>query len=365
MKQNLILIMAVFLIVSCNSKNPKTKVVTGSDLPKYDHIVIIVEENKDYDEVRNEKLAPYINRVLRAEGANFTQMYGEEHHSQGNYFWLFSGFNQNVGFEDVVPDSTNNPNYPFSAPNMASELIAKGYTFCGYAESLPYIGCDTTVTYTKIKKKGVVIDSIGLYGRKHVPWISFSNVPDSLNKRFADFPKDTADFKNLPTVSFVIPNLDHDMHNGPDSISVPLGDDWLYANIDPYYQWAKKNNSLLIITFDENDDHRHIKNLTNPNPKDTIPDTLLPQTVLDTIKDKTIYNKDYENRVVTIFAGAHIKKGDYAEGKGMTHVNILRTIEAIYGLSKAGKQQINATNYKISDTCITDVFTDVRRSNEN
>jgi protein-disulfide isomerase-like protein with CxxC motif len=74
------------------------------------------------------------------------------------------------------------------------------------------------------------------------------------------------------------------------------------------------------------------------------------------IKKDTLAN-DYENKVVTIFAGAHIKQGEYSEGKGITHVTILRTIEAMYGLPKAGKQQINASNYGISDDdIITDVF---------
>jgi len=370
MKKTLTIIVAIILIISCNPKNQKTTTVTNadsvtkSDLPKYDHIVIVVEENKDYSEIMDEKLAPYINKTLSSEGANFTNMYGEEHHSQGNYFWLFCGDNQNVGFSDCVPNSTNNENYPFKVPNMASELIDSAYTFCGYSESLPYIGCDTIGTYTKIKKNGIIIDSVGLYGRKHVPWISFSNVPDSLNKRFADFPQDTADFKNLPTVSFVIPNLNHDMHNGADSISVPLGDDWLYANIDPYYQWAKNNNSLLIITFDENDDFRRIKGLTDPDPTHICPKNILPQN-FDFSKSKDTLANDYENRIVTIFAGAHIKHGYYSEAKGITHVNILRTIEAIYGLSKAGAQQINATNYGISDSYITDVFTDVKSDSKN
>jgi acid phosphatase len=54
-------------------------------------------------------------------------------------------------------------------------------------------------------------------GRLHVPWISFANVPNGTsietpsNLRFADFP---SDYSRLPTVAFVIPNLDHDMRNG-------------------------------------------------------------------------------------------------------------------------------------------------------
>jgi hypothetical protein len=55
---------------------------------------------------------------------------------------------------------------------------------------------------------------------------------------------------------------------------------------------------------------------------------------------------DLQNRIVTIFAGALIKPGlkpdAYSEGKGITHVNILRTIEAMYGLPKSGAQQPNA-----------------------
>ncbi|HYH67611.1 MAG TPA: hypothetical protein VD866_23135 [Urbifossiella sp.] len=59
-------------------------------LPVYDHVVIVVEENKDYDDIIGNASAPYINKVLRAEGANLTRMFGEEHNSQGNYYWLFS-----------------------------------------------------------------------------------------------------------------------------------------------------------------------------------------------------------------------------------------------------------------------------------
>ena len=222
-------------------------------LPVYDHIVIVMEENKDYSEVIGNPAAPYINEVLKKEGASFTRMFGEEHYSQGNYFWLFSGDNQTVGFDDEIPNAENNPNYPFTTPNLGSQLISKGLSFKGYAESLPVIG------FTG--------DSQGLYARKHVPWISFANVPNgetvetSSNLRFADFPED---FNQLPTVCFVIPNLDNDMHNGPDEESIPAGDRWLKENIESYYQWAKEHNSLLILAFDENDDKRAYLGLTNP-----------------------------------------------------------------------------------------------------
>ena len=52
-----------------------------------------------------------------------------------------------------------------------------------------------------------------------------------------------------------------------------------------------------------------------------------------------------------------MKHGNYPEGVGVTHVNLLRTIEAIYGLPKAGGQQENAARYGIQDNnIIKDLF---------
>ena len=326
-----------------------------SNLPVYDHIVIVVEENKDFEQIFSDKLDASYLRKLAAEGASIGRMFGEEHFSQGNYFWLFSGSNQNVGFFDRVPSAANHPDYPFKASNLGEQLIKKGLSFKGYAESLPAIG--STVDDDPPGCKG----NACVYARKHVPWISFANVPNgttidtSSNLRFADFP---TDYSKLPTVAIVIPNLDHDMHNGNPSESIPAGDAWLRQNLDGYYQWAKTHNSLLIVTFDENDDQDGYKGLTNPlvSPSPTYPPV-----------DR--YNQlllDVQNRVVTIFAGARIKPGlapdAYAEGKGITHVNILRTIEAMYGLAKSGAQQPNAAGAGIGDeTIVTDVFEPVEK----
>jgi acid phosphatase len=285
-------------------------------LPVYDHVVIVVEENKDYEQIIDSPAAPYINKTLRAEGANLTRMFAEEHHSQGNYFWLLSGSNQNVGFSNKIPST------PFATSNLGEQLIAAGRSFKGYSQGLPAIG--STVARQ------------GLYARKHVPWVSFSNIPNgttvptSSNLRFQDFP---SDFKDLPTVAFVIPDLVNDMHNGSIPGSIKTGDAWLRKNLDGYYQWAQKNNSLLILTFDENDDGT--SGLTNPAAP---------------VAAK-------RNRVVTIFAGAQVRPGDYGEGKGVTHVNLLRTLESMYGLAKSGAQQPLALKAGISDdVLITDVF---------
>ena len=139
-----------------------------ADLPVYDHVVIVVEENKGYEQIVGNPAAAYINNVLKREGANFTRAYAEEHFSEGNYFWLFSGDNQNVGYLDRIPSKWNNSAYPFTTANLGQQLIAKGLSFKGYAESLPAIGFSG--------------DDKGLYARKHVPWISFANVPNGTTR---------------------------------------------------------------------------------------------------------------------------------------------------------------------------------------
>ena len=282
-------------------------------LPVYDHIVIVIAENKDYDQIIGSKTAPYINGALKQEGANLLKMYAEEHHSEGNYFWLFSGSNQGVGFGDAIPA------HAVAADNLGAALLAADRSFKGYAEDLPAIGSTASES--------------GAYTRKHAPWLSFSNLPNgttpatSSSLRFKDFP---SDYRELPTVAIVVPNLDHDMHDG----SVRDGDKWLQKHIDGYYQWAKQHNSLLILTFDESEHGK--KGLTDPAapaPED-------------------------QNRVVTILAGAHIKPGDYQEGAGVTHVNLLRTLEAMYKLAPSGAQQPNAAAAGIAGSAIiTDVFT--------
>jgi hypothetical protein len=238
-----------------------------SAVPRPDHVVVVVMENHSNTDVIGSPSAPYINS-LADSGANFTQSYALTHPSQPNYLMLFSGSNQAV--------TDNSCPHTFGTANLGSELIANGLSFKGYSESMPYDG------YTGC--------SSGSYARKHSPWINWSNVPASSNLTLAAFP---SDYTQLPTVSFVTPNLDNDMHDG----TVAQGDTWLRDHFDSYVQWAKTHNSLLVLTFDEDDNNAG-------------------------------------NRIPTIFAGASVRPGDYAER--IDHYDVLRTLEEAYDLPYAG-----------------------------
>lgn len=224
----------------------------ATGVPAPDHVVVVVFENHAYNQVIGSSSAPYLNS-LKSGGANLTQSYAETHPSQPNYFALFSGSTQGI-----TDDSCYTPGFS-SAANLASEQLAAGRTWASYNETLPSQGSTTC--------------SSGKYARKHNPWFGFSNVPTSSAKTFAQFP---TDYSTLPQLSFVIPNLCSDMHD----CSVSTGDTWLKNSLGAYATWAKTHNSLLVVTFDEDD------RLSG----DRIPTVLYGQPVAAGTTSSTTYN---------------------------------------------------------------------------
>src|ERR1700722_11012512 len=194
-------------------------------VPTPAHIVVVVEENRSQTNIIGNKSAPYINQ-LAAGGAMMAQSFAEVHPSEPNYYALFAG--NTLVKDNVCPVNAGNE------PNLGSQLLAAGYSFVGFAESLPAPGSEDC--------------RAGKYARKHVPWASFTNIPGSHSLPFSAFPA-PSNYAGLPTVSMVIPNLDDDMHDG----SIAQGDQWLYQNLSQYAGWARANNSLLILTWDEDD----------------------------------------------------------------------------------------------------------------
>ncbi len=214
---------------------------------RYDHVVIVIEENESQTRIMGNRVdAPYINELADG-GVNFTQFYAITHPSEPNYLHLFSGDNQGVLDDGVAP------NQPFGTPNLGAALLTGGISFAGYCEDLPAIG-DTTTNATFDNTNGVFRV---LYVRKHNPWVNWQaplgapsiplhQLPAETNLRFSDFP---TDFSLLPAVSFVVPNQQNDMHDG----TIRMADDWLRANLGAYARWARTHNSLLVVTFDEDD----------------------------------------------------------------------------------------------------------------
>lgn len=235
-------------------------------LPRPDHVVVVIEENRDYTQIMDTQRSDSYIHSLAKRGRLLTQSYGVTHPSQPNYLALFSGSIQGIT-DNICPHTLN-------SDNLASTLIDAGLSFASYAEGLPDIG-DLSC-------------SAGAYQRKHNPVTNWqgTRLPASVNLRFNDFP---ADFSQLPTIAFVIPNQNNDMHDG----SFFVADAWLKTHIEPYVEWAFKHNSLLILTWDEGG-----------------------------------YLSD--NRIVTLLVGPMVRRGQSAQH--INHYGILRTLLDFYQL---------------------------------
>lgn len=349
-----------------------TTVFAAAPTPRpYDHIVVVVLENRSADAGGERRIwdnlaLPFLNGLARdpRHGARFPNAWaaetpyrripaGFEHPlsarpSQPNYLYLFSASNQGVlpdWFADpsspyqgkaeltrngdrLATPSADQPtgignqliptaHRPFATANLGASLRAGGRSFQSFAESLPHPTWDA---------EGDADPKLDLYRRKHNPainWIALpgtartSSIPaerrrfllppdvnlafhtstDPQGRRWRGFAEDAdgrpLDFTQLPNVALVIPNEQHDAH----SASLDAMDTWLKTNIGPYAEWATKHNSLLIVTFDEDGS-------TDSSQGDAYH-----------------FGRD---RIATLFYGAGVKPGNYAER--IDALNVLATI---------------------------------------
>ena len=272
--------------------------LNGAAPHRYDHVVIVMEENRTVAQIIGDLAnAPYINSLANA-GVKLGSMFAITHPSQPNYIHLFSGTDQGVLDDGLPPNFSTTPTstYPFRTLNLGYEVITAGFTFAGYSDQIEAAGANDWADYDPHS----ATDPGVYYRRKHSPWVNWiakvlplanNQMTSTVNRAFIDFPTNfnPAAFAALPTVSFVIPNQMHDMHDG----SRRQGDDWLRDNLNNYAIWAKTNNSLLIITWDE-DDFAAV------------------------------------NQIPTVLYGAGLRDGATVGGT-WTHHNMLRTIEDMYG----------------------------------
>ena len=260
-----------------------------NEIPQYDHVIIVMEENHAYHEIIGSANAPYINQLAKG-GVLFTDSHGIGHPSQPNYLALFSGSTQGVTGDDCLQGKT-----PFNTPNLGEALLDKKLTFRGYAEAMPkagFLDCGYQNSSVTIGR---------LYARKHCPWVNWLGtgvncIPPETSLPMTAFPKD---YSKLPTVAFVVPDMDNDMHNiglAGNAAAIHRGDVWLKENLAEFAEWAKSHNSLLIITWDEDD-----------------------------------YVTKNQNKIPTIFYGAKLRSGQYKPSTN--HYNVLHTIESMYGLN--------------------------------
>lgn len=218
-----------------------------TNVPRYQHIFLIVMENHDYDDIIGSKQAPHLNALANQYGVA-TNYWAVAHPSEPNYIALLGGSTFGVADDNSYTQNAIN------APYLGSQLEAAHLTWKSYQQGLPSPGFTGDSAYSA----GTV------YASKHNPFLNFlphypasqqaaelaNIVPGS--QLAIDLNSDAT-----PNFSFITPGLCDDMHGDP-----ACGDeDQLVSNGDTFankvvtlimqsHLWAQGNNAI-VITWDE------------------------------------------------------------------------------------------------------------------
>lgn len=244
--------------------------VQTTSIPSFDHIVLIILENKPSDQILNNPDAPYLNSLIKqySLAANYRSVAVP---SLPNYLALIGG-----STFDIESDCQN---CFIRSKNLIDSLESKGKSWKAYMESMP---------------KSCFVGSADPYAQRHNPFIYFDDIKNNLSRcnKIVPFDQLDKDLPNVPNFVWITPNLCNDMHDCP----IKTGDDWLSQQVPKLLNsdMFQKQNSLLVITFDEG-------------------------------------SSASNNKVVTVLIGPKVKKS-YVSQVAFTHYSLLRTIESAWGL---------------------------------
>lgn len=198
---------------------------SGPVVPSFDHVVVIVFENKEASDVVGSADAPTFAALGRTY-ARLTGYYGVAHPSLPNYLALVSGSTHGIT-DDCTQCSVG-------AASLADTIEASGRTWKTYAEGLP--------------RPGFTGGWAGRYAKKHDPFLYFDDVAADPARRarvvpLSRFARDLS-AGALPDFALVVPDLCHDMHDCP----VATGDRWLAAFARPLVDVP---GTVVFVVFDE------------------------------------------------------------------------------------------------------------------
>ena len=202
-----------------------TAAAGAAPVPKLDHVVVVVFENKEESQVIGSASAPTFTALARTY-VRFTNYRAVTHPSLPNYIALVSG-----GTQGIRDDCTT---CVISARNLADALESAGKSWKTYAEGLPRAGFTGAVA--------------GRYAKKHVPFLYFRDVVASPARRqkivpLTELQRDLVN-GTLPDFALVVPDMCDSMHD----CSVRTGDRWLARTIPPLLRLP---NTVVFVTFDE------------------------------------------------------------------------------------------------------------------
>jgi len=198
-------------------------------IPVFDHIIMIMFENQDYQQVIGNPDMPTFNQ-LAAQNVLLTNYYAVTHPSLPNYIALIGG--------DTFGITSNCTDCFIDQPSLPDLIEASGMTWKTYQEDIP---------------SPCFVGNSGEYVQKHNPFIYFDpirNNPDRCKQDIVSLIQLDQDLaaNQLPNFAFIMPNLCDDAH----SCSLAVADQWLNQLIQKLISsQALGQNYLIYIAFEE------------------------------------------------------------------------------------------------------------------
>jgi phosphatidylinositol-3-phosphatase len=245
------------------------------------HAVVIVMENKEYDDVLGSRDAPYFTGLARRY-ASPRALYAIRHPSLPNYLALVGG--DTFGIDDDCTSCS------VKGRSLVDQLQDAGRSWKAYMQGMPdrcFKGAEH-----------------GSYAKKHNPFMYFDRVRENPSRchRVVPYGELARDLRraSLPDFAFISPDLCADTHDCP----VSTGDRFL-AGLVPSILHALGPHGVLIVTYDEGS------------------------------SDRGCCGVAHGGRIATAVAGPDVRHGATGSGSYSSY-SILRTIEELFRLPPLG-----------------------------
>ncbi len=256
-------------------------------VPNFEHIIIVVFENKEFGTVMGSAKMPYFNKLAQSYTL-LNQYYAVTHPSLPNYLAMIGGDTFRITF-DCTSCNVNNQSLP--------DLIeASGRTWKTYQEDMP-LPCFTGA-------------EAGNYAIKHNPFIYFMPIwldAQRCNRSIVPLTQLASDLAAgaLPNFIFVTPDLCNDAHD----CDVPIADIWLRSFMNQLLPPLDQSGQpyLIVLTWDEGQGNHSCCGLP----------------------------AEAGGRVATILISPQAKNG-FQDSTSYTHYSLLKTIELAWGLPYLG-----------------------------
>jgi phosphatidylinositol-3-phosphatase len=275
--------------------------VSFAQMPRSNHVYILAEENRSYEDLIGSPDMPYLNSLVTQYGLA-TQFYANQHSSLPDYFWVTAG--QPVTMDDDT-------NQTFDVDSILRRVMRAGLTYKSYAQGIPYTGF-SGMYYNAYMKRHAIL-----------PWYSDMGGPNPVDVnakpsgemlKHVDMSQWAQDVASgaLPNFAFITPDALHDMHDCPNTLSecIQMADQFLKETIAPLLQrpeFQPGGDGLLILWADEAD--------------------------LDGIDDRcsATVKTGCGGRIVVAMIGPNVKQG-FKSTQTYHHENVLRTMMEALGL---------------------------------